>query len=90
MLILCLMRLHLDMTDVDLANRFQTYKSTVPKDFLQVLDVLCVKLWPIVIWPEGLELIASMPICFQAKFVTRITAVIDCFELYYILKDQSI
>ena len=44
MLILYLMRLHLDMTDVDLANRFQTYKSTVPKYFLQVLDVLCVKL----------------------------------------------
>ena len=75
MLTLCLMRLRLDKAVVDLAKK---------------LDVLFVKLRPIIIWPEGSELIASMPMCFRAKFVTKITTVTDCFELYYILKDQSI
>ena len=86
-LTLCLMRLRLDKAVVDLANRF---KSIVSKGFLRVLDMLFGKLWPIIIWPEGSELIASMPMCFRAKFVTKIITVTDCFELYYILKDQSI
>ena len=37
---------------------------------------------PIIIWPERSELIASMPMCFRAKFGTKITTIIDCFELY--------
>ena len=65
--------------------------STIPvpvfKVFLLVLDV---ELSPIVIWPEGAELMASMPMCFQAKFGTKITTAIDCFELYYILKDEPV
>ena len=59
MFILCLMRLHLGMAVENLANRFQICKSTVSKAFLLVLDVQdCVKLWPIITWPEGSELIA--------------------------------
>ena len=76
MLILCLMRLHLGMAVVDLANRFQICKTTVSIVFLLVLDVLYVKLSLIIIWAEGSELIASMPMCFQAKFGTKITPVI--------------
>ena len=45
MLILCLMRLRLGMAIVDLANRFQTCKSTVSKVFLLEVDVQdCVQL----------------------------------------------
>ena len=50
--------------------------------FLLVLDVLYVKLTPIIIWPERSELIASKSMCFRAKFSTKITTIIDCFELY--------
>ena len=72
MLILCLMRLHLGMAVVDLANRFQICKSAVSKVFLLVQD--CVKLWPIIIWPEGSELIAILyierPTNLTARFLT--------------------
>ena len=47
-----------------------------------MLDVLYVKLTPIIIWPERSELIASKSMCFRAKFSTKITTIIDCFELY--------
>ena len=52
------------------------------QSFLLVLDVLYVKSTPIAIWPERSEIIASMPMCFWAKFDTKITTIIDCFELY--------
>ena len=90
MLILCLMRLHLGMAVADLSNRFQICKSTVSKVFLLGIDMLCVKLWLIIIWPEGSGLIASIPMCFWAKFVASITTVVDCFGIYYILEDQLI
>ena len=64
MLMLCLMRLCLGLAVADLDNTFQICKTTVSKVFLLVLDVLYVKLTPIITWPERPELIASMPICF--------------------------
>ena len=82
MLMLCLMRLCLGLAVADLDNTFQICKTTVSKVFLLVLDVLYVKLTPIITWPERPELIASMPICFWAKFGTKITTIIDCSELY--------
>ena len=78
MLFLCLMRLRLG-----LVNRLQECKTTVSKVFLLVLDVLYVKLTPIIIWwPERSELIASIPICFRAKFGIKIKTIKDCCELY--------
>ena len=78
MLFLCLMRLRLG-----LVNRLQECKTTISKVFLLVLNVLYVKLTPVIIWwPERSELIASMPICFRAKFGTKIKTIIDCSELY--------
>ena len=49
MFILCLMRLRLGLAVVDLANRFETCKASVSKVFLLVLNVLYVKLTPIII-----------------------------------------
>ena len=82
MLILCLTRLRFGLAVVDLANRFQICKTIVSKAFLLMLDVLYEKLTPIVVWPERSELIASMPMCFRTKVGTKITTIIDCFELH--------
>ena len=48
MLILCLMRLRHGLAVVDLANRFQICKTTVSKVFWLVLDVLYIKLTPVI------------------------------------------
>ena len=82
MLILCLTRLRFGLAVVDLANRFQICKKIVSKAFLLMLDVLYVKLTPIIVWQERSELIAAMPMCFRTKVGTKITTIIDCFELH--------
>ena len=82
MLILCLTRLRFGLAVIDLANRFQICKTIVSKAFLLMLDVLYEKLTPIIVWPERSKLIASMPMCFRTKVGTKITTIIDCFELH--------
>ena len=37
---------------------------------------------PLVIWPERSELQISMPVSFRSKFGCKITAVIDCLDLF--------
>ena len=77
-----LTRLRFGLAVVDLANRFQICKTIVSKAFLLMLDVLYVKLTPIIVWQERSELIAAMPMCFRTKVGTKITTIIDCFELH--------
>ena len=81
-LILCLMRLRHGTAVADLADRFQVSKTTASNVFLQTLKVLFIKLKPLICWPTREELSISMPTCFHARFGTKITTVIDCFELF--------
>ena len=79
---LCMMRLRLGIPVIDLADRFQISKTTAADTFLDVLDILYVKISPLIIWPERSELQTSMPMCFRNKFGCKITTIIDCFELF--------
>ena len=49
---------------------------------MDVLDILYVKISPLIIWPERSELQTSMPMCFRNKFGCKITTIIDCFECF--------
>ena len=80
--ILCLMRLRLSTSLLDIANRFQVSKSTAGRIFSDTLDVMFIRLKKIVYWPERDGLHATMPMCFQNKYRKSITAIIDCFELF--------
>lgn len=81
-LILCFMRMRLGIAIMDLSNRFNVSKSTVSRIFLDCLDVLYIKLYSVVYWPERPELQISMPMCFRARYGKKITTIIDCFELF--------
>ena len=63
--ILCLMRLRLGTSLLDIANRFQLSKSTAGRIFSDTLDVIFIRLKKIVYWPERDDLQATMPMCFQ-------------------------
>ena len=76
------MRLRHGTAVVDLADRFQVSKTTASNVFLQTLNVLFIKLKPLICWPRREELSISMPTCFRARFGAKITTVIDCFELF--------
>ena len=84
---LCLMRLHLGMAVVDLANRFQICRTTASKVFfVSVICVLC-KI------ATNYSLARRFRInSFYANVFSsiKITTVIDCFDLNYILKAQPI
>ena len=79
---LCMMRLKLGIRVINLADRFQISKTTAADTFLDVLDVLYVKISPLIIWTERQEFQTSMPMCFRKKFECKITNIIDCFELF--------
>ena len=63
-LLLCLIRLRLGVSVVDLSKRFQVSKTTVSRIFLDMLDVSYVYLKSLINWPERPELQISMPRCF--------------------------
>ena len=48
---LCMMRLRLGIPVIDLADRFQISKTTAADTFLNVLDILYVKISPLIKWP---------------------------------------
>ena len=54
--ILCLMRLRLGASVIDLADRFQISKTTTADAFLEILNIFFIKLTPFVIWPQQPEL----------------------------------
>ena len=64
-LLLCLIRLRLGVSIVDLSKRFQLSKTTVPQIFLDKLEVLYVYLKPLINWPERSELQISMPVFYR-------------------------
>ena len=78
---LCMMWLRFGIPFIDLADRFQISKTTAADTFLDILNILYVKISPLIIWPEWPELQTSMPLCFRNKSGCKITTIIDCFEL---------
>ena len=66
----------------DLSKHFQFSKATVSRIFLDILKVLYVYLEPLINWPERPELQITMAQCFINNLKRKITAIINCFELY--------
>ena len=64
-LLLCLIRLRLGVSVVDLSKCFQVSKTTVSRKYLDMLEVLYVNLKPLINWPERPELQISMPVFYR-------------------------
>ena len=77
-----IMKLKLNMPMQDLAYRFNISRSTVSRIFLAWMCVMDVRLMPLIVWPERQDLIRTMPQCFQESFGTKVTVIIDCFEVF--------
>ena len=74
-----LVKLRLNLSNLDLAYRFEVFLSTGFKARMEVLD-LCLS--PLISWPEREELWRTMLRCFQYSFGKATTIIIDCFEIY--------
>lgn len=55
---------------------------TVGRYFRRCLHVMYKMLKPLIHWPDRDTLRATMPACFREMFGTKITVIIDCFEVF--------
>ena len=70
------MRLRLDISAIDLTDRLQFCKITAADTFLDIIDILYVKVSLLIIWPERPKLQMSMPMCVKNKLRYKIIKVI--------------
>ena len=80
-LLVTLMRLRLNLHGQDLGYRFKVHGSTISRTFIRVIDVLFVKLKPLIIWPDRGSLRRTMPMVFR-KHYPACVVIIDCFEIF--------
>ena len=80
-LLMFLMKVRLNLHDMDLAYRFNVHKSTVSRNFHAVLDALYIRLQPLIIWPDRETLRKTMPSCFR-RFFDKCCVIIDCTEVF--------
>ena len=76
-----LMKVRLNLHDMDLAYRFNTSQSTVSRNFHKVLDVLAVRLAHLIVWPDRTTLRKTIPTSFQ-RFFKNCCVIIDCTEIF--------
>ena len=81
-LLICLMRLRLNMPIEMLAHTFQVSPATLSRAYTAGIDVLYVYLKRMIIWPDRELLRETMPRCFRTHFGLSVTVVIDCFEIF--------
>ena len=79
--LLVLMKLPLNLLDLDLAYRFGISKSTFSKIMKKWLEIMYVRLRPLVKWPDRNQLRKNMPGEFKRAF-PKCVCVIDCFEVF--------
>lgn len=79
--LLVLMRLRLNLSEQDLAYRFNISQGTVSKHLRLWIDVMFVRLGSVLmLWPTPESLWNSTPTPFKKKF-PRCVSIIDCFEI---------
>lgn len=77
-----LIRFRLNLTLQDLAYRFGISVSTTSAIILKWIDILFVRLSPLIKWPTREELIETTPMSFRQHFKTKVAVIIDCFEIF--------
>lgn len=79
--IMVLMTLRLNFGAQDIAYRFGVSQSMVSRYFGKWINVMYVRLQPLVKWPEHDELRKTLPMDFRGDF-QKCTVIIDCFEIF--------
>ena len=75
------MKLRLNCGLQDLAYRLQVSLSTVTQRYQEMIDMMYVRLSFLIFWPERVNLIKTMPLCFRPVYGVKVVAIIDCYEV---------
>lgn len=76
-----LMKLRLNLTDLDIAYRFGVHRTTVSRNFKRVLNIASAKTAFLVQWPEREVLRLTLPMSFR-RFFKTCCVIIDCTEIF--------
>lgn len=79
--LMTLMCLRLNLPGQDLAYRFGVNESTISLTFLQVIEVLYVRLKHLILWPDRDVLQKTMPMTFR-KHCPNCVVIINWFEIF--------
>ena len=79
---LTLIRFRLNLTIQDLAYRFNISTSTTSSVILKWIDLMYIRLNPLIKWPSREDLIKTTPMSFRQHFKTSVVVIIDCFEIF--------
>ena len=80
--LLTLMKLRLNLSNYDLGFRFCIHETTVSRVLTRWLQLIDIRLSPLIRWSEREELQKTMPWCFRSHYDLKVTSIIDCFELF--------
>ena len=80
-MVLKLMRLRLNLTINNFSYRFNISRSTTSSVVLKWINVIFVRLRPLIMWPGREEIISTTPISFRQYLKTKVAVIIDCFEI---------
>ena len=81
--LMTLMKLCLNIKHCDLAFRFNVCHTTIGRILSKWVHLMNLKIGDILIkWPDREALQRTMPFCFRVHYGLRVTAIIDCFELF--------
>lgn len=79
--IITLMKLRLNLDFTLLSYLFNVSVQTISRIFYSIVRILYFRLKKFIMWPPRELLIKSMPQCFKDAFGSRVTVIIDCFEI---------
>ena len=82
MLIMTLMKLRLNISNVFLAYLFGLSSSTVSRILTEMIDIMFIRMKPLILWPSREALWKTMPLQFQEHFALNVAVIIDCFEIF--------
>ena len=81
--LLTVMKLRLNLNHYDLAFRFRICQTTAGRIFKKWIFLMYSRMGTTLIkWPSREALQRTMPFCFRAHYGLKVTAIIDCFELF--------
>ena len=80
-IVMVLMKLRLNLEEVDLAYRFNVSQSTISRMFKKWISYMGHKLSPLIRWPCRDELTKTLPMAFR-NFFSKCVCIIDCTEIF--------
>lgn len=76
------MKLRLGLSNYDLGFRFCIHETTVSRIITKWVQLMDIRLSPLILWPDREQLQKTMPWCFRTQYGLNVTAIIDCFEIF--------